>query len=96
MAQKESMFYAMLMGMMLCLSACNPFGWGRVDNQTMLMRGWNTPDPMTPPEPLHCYRTLGEKMCYRAPQAEKNNQLVGEYTPYEPPHKKDFLEKLLS
>lgn len=69
-------------------------GWAKEDNQKMLTKGWTMADPLPEPSPLHCYKTLGDKMCYPLPQAHKAEQLVGEYEPYTPPHKKSIIEKI--
>jgi hypothetical protein len=84
--------------MVLCsllLTGCNPFGAMRSDSTQLQTRGWADVSPQEPPQPLQCYRTLGDLQCYetRLPPNQEN-RFVGEYDPYIPPEPKNFIEKM--
>jgi hypothetical protein len=79
---------------LLILTGCNPFASLRPDSKTLLSRGWADVSPQSPPNTLHCYRTLGDHQCYEANQVGQEDRLVGEYKTYTPPISKTSMEKV--
>lgn len=81
----------LILGVTLCVTACNPFGFARPTSEKIVKAGWADNVPRQMPEPLYCYRTLGEHMCYDAPLVDGEERLAGRYDPYEPlPEKKPW------
>lgn len=67
----------------LLLSGCNPFGAFRPTSDELLATNWapNPEDPRRSPhekQPLYCYRTLGEVVCYTESLGDSEaSRLVG-------------------
>lgn len=67
-------------GVMLSSSACvNPFYLFKPDSEKLVSEGWADRKKINP-EPLYCYKTLGERVCYTEPKEGADN-LSGYYGP---------------
>ena len=77
----------------LLLTACNPFGFAKPDSEKITQSNWAYDPPKPVPEPLYCYRTLGEHMCYKDPIDGASDRLAGQYEQYVPPKEKQFWER---
>lgn len=74
--------FFLLMSISFLCSACNPLMIVRPDSEALNTKGWAR-QPRTPkhPEPLYCYKTLGDVMCYPNPQYGLDKRLSGYYGP---------------
>lgn len=72
----------LLAGFLLLLSGCNPFIVARPDSEKLVTSGWaRHPDAQKQQEPLYCYGTLADKVCYTTPKTGAEKRLSGFYGP---------------
>lgn len=79
---KISLISFIVMCIAALLGGCNPFSPFKPDSGQIIESGWAKPALKTEAEdPLYCYETLGERVCYRKPRKGSENTLTGYYGP---------------
>ena len=74
---KSPPYIFFLIGVLLSLTACNPFATMRPTTERIQTRHWAPMDKLKPVEALYCYRSLGTVECYHDPQVGREDCLVG-------------------
>lgn len=67
--------------LVLMTQGCNPFMPFRPNSEQLVTKGWaKQPVSQEDPEPLYCYRTLAQNVCYTAP-LDDQSRLSAYYGP---------------
>lgn len=62
------------------LHGCNPFGDFKPTSPVLVKRGWARNPAKEDPEPLYCYRTLGDSVCHTEPIKTDQERFKGSYS----------------
>ncbi|MBA4249454.1 MAG: hypothetical protein C0432_05385 [Candidatus Puniceispirillum sp.] len=61
----------------LFVTGCNPFGDCKPDSEAIVKKSWAKRAKQSSPDPLYCYSSLGDYVCYKNPQKDKEEILKG-------------------
>lgn len=61
----------------LFLTGCNPFSDFKPDSETIVKKSWAKRAKQIPPQPLYCYKTIGDYTCYKKPLKQREELLKG-------------------
>ncbi len=80
----------------LILGGCNPFSAYRQNSQEILSRDWAKSERFEEQDPMYCYRTLGDVVCYNNPLPKEHLERLKGTTETEPsiPHQRTWKDEI--
>jgi hypothetical protein len=80
----------------ISVSGCNPFGDFKPNSADIMRKNWAKNPQKDTPDPLYCYHTLADSVCYTEPLEGNENRLTGSFAHQSPvvPDDVTWLEDL--